>query len=108
MSSVDDIHRRLDAARIPLPLDNAGAQAGDLWGGDGRFIGNIDEPLFADVIAAAVNALPALLAVARAAAAVCGETFGPTTDLRGRVAGGPDRMAARRAALAALDQVDFS
>lgn len=55
---LDELRRALKASRIPLPIDNHGANAGDLWAGDGRFIGNIDEPLYAAVLVAAVNALP--------------------------------------------------
>lgn len=66
MSGLTELQQALKAARIPLPLDNSGSNPGDLWGGDGRFIGNIDEPLFAAVIVAAVNAAPELERLARA------------------------------------------
>lgn len=59
----DELCRCLGAARLPLPFDNDGADAGDLWADDdgGRYIGNIDEPLYAAAIVALVNAAPALV-----------------------------------------------
>ncbi len=68
-----------------------------------------DEPSANEV--AAIKALqlmmahaPALVRVARAAAEVCGERFGPTTDLQGHMPGTPNKIGKLRAALAALDK----
>lgn len=67
-----------------------------------------DEPSLNEV--AAIKALqlvlehaPALVKIARAAAEVCGERFGPATDLQGRKPGAPSGTSSLRAALAALD-----
>lgn len=69
---LDLLKRKLEAV-APVRLDNNGVNPGDLWKNDygdgGHYIGNIDEPLYADLIVAAVNALPSLLAVVEAAIA---------------------------------------
>jgi hypothetical protein len=67
-TTATDLRRALTALRATLlPLDAAGSNPGDLWAGDGRFVGSIDDPAIAAVIVAAVNALPALLDAVEAA-----------------------------------------
>lgn len=90
---IDDAARTLKAV-APVRFDNSGANPGDLWlndyGDGGRYIGNIDDPLYADLIVAAVNALPTLLAVAEVRAwcmrrwttAGCATTRGHSRNIR--------------------------
>lgn len=109
---LEELQRRLDAARIPLPLNSDGGEPGDLWGGDDRFIGSIDEPLVAAVIVGAVNALPAALRLARAARrriaavrayeALDADPGASPQDRAGVCAAMDDADAEIRAALAAL------
>jgi hypothetical protein len=63
---IDELERLHHAAQVE-PWDNRGRSPLDLWAGDGRYIGSVDTEDAARLIAAARNALPALLRVARAA-----------------------------------------